>query len=59
MGSSRNRAPVAAAMAFAIAAGAGRTGASAIPRAPNGPSGAGTSSQWVSIGGTIDARGSA
>src|SRR5215212_6482988 len=31
IGSSRSRTPVAAAIAFAIAAGAGRTGASAIP----------------------------
>ena len=47
------------ATAFAMAAGAGRTGASAMPLAPNGPSGAGTSSQCVSIGGSIEARGSA
>jgi len=41
------RFPVAAATAFATAAGAPTTGASPIPFAPDGPSGAGTSTMSV------------
>ena len=48
---------VAAATAFAIAAGAATTGASPMPFAPNGPSGAGTSTMSVSISGTRSATG--
>ena len=57
IGSSRIRTPVAAWMAFATAAGPGTTGASPMPFAPNGPSGAGTSTITVSIGGTRSAVG--
>ncbi len=52
IGSSLRRAPVAAVMALAIAAGTPHTGGSPMPLAPNGPSGAGTSTIRVSIGGT-------
>ena len=52
IGSSVSRAPVAAAMALAIAGGAAMTGGSPTPLAPKGPSGAGTSTIRVSIGGT-------
>ena len=41
IGSSYRRVPAAAATAFAMAAGAPTTGASPMPFAPNGPSGAG------------------
>ena len=44
--------PDAAAIALAIAAGTPQTGGSPMPLAPNGPSGAGTSTIRVSIGGT-------
>jgi hypothetical protein len=57
IGSSVMRLPVAAATAFATAAGAPTTGASPIPFAPNGPSGAGTSTMRVSISGTRSAVG--
>ncbi len=59
IGSSRGRTPAAAAMALAMAAGPARIDASPIPLAPNGPSGAGTSTMSVSIGGSIDALGTA
>jgi hypothetical protein len=59
MGSSRIRRPVAVAIAFAIAAGPARIDASPIPFAPSGPSGAGTSTIIVSIGGSIEALGTA
>ena len=51
MGSSRRRGPPAAAMAMATAGPAAMTGASPMPFAPNGPSGAGTSTMIVSISG--------
>ena len=57
IGSSRGRVPVAAATAFATAAGAPTTDASPMPLAPNGPSGAGTSTMSVSISGTRSAVG--
>ena len=44
--------PCAAAIALAIAGGTPQTGGSPMPLAPNGPSGAGTSTISVSIGGT-------
>ena len=59
MGSWRMRTPVASAIALAMAAGPQRTEDSPIPLAPNGPSGAGTSTIRVSIGGSADARGMA
>ncbi len=52
IGSSVRRAPVAPAIALAIAGGAATTGGSPTPLAPKGPSGAGTSTIRVSIGGT-------
>ena len=48
IGSSRNRGPEAATIALATAAGPG-DGASPMPLAPNGPSGAGTSTMSVSM----------
>src|SRR6266498_1900967 len=48
-GSSSRRRPVASSIALAIAAGAGTIGGSPTPRAPNGPSGAGTSTMIVSM----------
>ena len=50
---------MAAAIALAIAAGTPQTGGSPMPLAPNGPSGAGTSTISVSIGGTWSVEGSA
>ena len=47
IGSSRSRTPTAAATAFAIAAAPAMTGASPMPFAPSGPSGAGTSTSVV------------
>ena len=49
--------PTAAATAFAIAGAAAITGASPMPFAPNGPSGAGTSTISVSMSGTRSATG--
>ena len=46
-------------MPLAIAAGTPQTGGSPTPLAPNGPSGAGTSTSSVSIGGTWSVLGSA
>lgn len=57
IGSSRSRRPVAAATALATAAAAAMTGASPIPFAPKGPSGAGTSTMLSSIGGIPPADG--
>jgi len=57
IGSSRSRTPTAAAMALATAAAVAITGASPIPFAPNGPSGAGTSTISSSIGGARPAAG--
>src|SRR4029078_5136355 len=53
----RKGAPVAAATALAIAAAPAMTGASPMPLAPSGPSGAGTSTAVVSIRPTYSARG--
>src|SRR5687767_14993896 len=52
IGNVPGRIPAAAAMPLAIAAGTPHTGGSPTPLAPNGPSGAGTSTSSVSIGGT-------
>jgi len=59
MGSRRRRTPVARARALAMAAGPATTGASPIPLAPNGPSGAGTSTITVSMRGSRSAVGMA
>src|SRR5690242_3194684 len=53
------RAPLASAIALAIAAETGTTGGSPTPFAPNGPRADGTSTSCISTGGTSVDRGSA
>ena len=59
MGRDSTRAPLASAIAFAIAAATGTTGGSPTPLAPYGPRSEGTSTSVARIVGTSEARGSA